>query len=102
MIRYPRSLLLLLLVVGLSSGAAAAPFCVVDFAGERCWYADYDSCMRAAGNQGSCSVNRNEMVAPSGGAAYCLVESWKTDCIYRTLAQCDAEARRRRATCIAR
>ncbi|MBF0158385.1 MAG: hypothetical protein HQL58_02570 [Magnetococcales bacterium] len=97
--RYGMALLLLCGIIGTEGNTA--PFCVVDFAGERCWYADYDSCVRAAGSQGSCTVNRNEMIAPSGGADYCLVESWKTDCVYRTAAQCDREAQRRHATCIA-
>ena len=78
----------------------AAPFCVVDFAGERCWYPDYDACVRAAGEKGSCVVNQAEMVAPVGGASYCIVESWNTQCIYSTIESCQVEASRRHAVCI--
>jgi hypothetical protein len=86
--------------IGLMPRASAAPFCVVDFAGERCWYKDYDSCVRAAGEQGECVVKPDTMVAPVGGAAYCLVESWQTQCNYATLAACERESQRRHATCI--
>ncbi|MBF0625593.1 MAG: hypothetical protein HQL82_12390 [Magnetococcales bacterium] len=88
------------LILGLPGLGQAAPFCVVDFAGQRCWYADMDSCRRAAGVQGSCMVNPLEMKAPSGGASFCLVESWQTQCIYKDLASCNHQAALRRGACL--
>ncbi|MBF0152520.1 MAG: hypothetical protein HQL64_02130 [Magnetococcales bacterium] len=79
----------------------AGPFCVVDFAGKRCWFQDVESCRQAAGPQGSCVVNGAEIVAPVGGSPYCVVESWQTQCIYKDEGSCRQAAQRRRGECIA-
>ncbi|MBF0357971.1 MAG: DUF3551 domain-containing protein [Magnetococcales bacterium] len=83
-----------------SNEALAALYCVVDFSGRRCIYPDLISCKRAAGGSGSCELNREQLVAPSGGAPFCLVERWQTECNYQTLASCEQQAKPRKATCI--
>ncbi|MBF0178242.1 MAG: hypothetical protein HQL63_15555 [Magnetococcales bacterium] len=93
-----------LLVAGvwllLPDTGTAEPFCVVDFAGKRCWYQDVESCRQAAGPRGSCVVNSAGIVAPVGGARYCVVESWQTQCIYNDEGSCRHAAERRRGECI--
>lgn len=91
-------LLLLFLLVAVSGEAAL--YCVVDFGGKRCQFTNLESCQKAAGEQGSCFLNREEMLAPTGGAPFCLVESWHTECVYRILANCNLVAKSRQATCI--
>ncbi|MBF0135174.1 MAG: hypothetical protein H7833_02375 [Magnetococcus sp. DMHC-1] len=86
--------------LSLPQAGLAGPFCVVDFAGKRCWFQDVESCRQAAGPQGSCVVNSAEIVAPLGGARYCVVESWQTQCIYKDEGSCRQAAERRRGECI--
>ncbi|MBF0187290.1 MAG: hypothetical protein HQL50_05130 [Magnetococcales bacterium] len=84
----------------LPSLAQAAPYCVVDFAGKRCGFSDMQSCRQAAGEKGSCVLDQERMRAPSGGSPWCLVESWRTECIDATHASCMKRAASRKATCI--
>lgn len=90
---------LLILLIAVDSEAAL--YCVVDFSGKRCQYTNLEVCQKAAGKQGSCFLNREEMLTPTGGAPYCLVESWRTECVYRDFVSCKQIAKPRRATCIA-
>lgn len=49
-----------LALLALSTGAFAAPFCVVASYGMSCFYYDYPTCQRAAHQQrGACVVNPN-------------------------------------------
>ncbi|MBF0426317.1 MAG: hypothetical protein HQL66_10930 [Magnetococcales bacterium] len=96
----PGALLGVGLTLVLATPVLAGPFCVVDFAGRRCWFQDAESCRRAAGARGSCVVNIAEIVAPVGAARYCVVESWQTQCIYRDEGSCRQAAERRRGECI--
>ncbi|MBF0272739.1 MAG: hypothetical protein HQL98_11835 [Magnetococcales bacterium] len=79
----------------------AGLFCVTDFAGRRCSYPDVESCRRAAGRQGGCELNVAEMVKPIGGAPFCLVESWRTHCIYPDRVSCEQQAAVTRTVCVA-
>ncbi|MBF0308849.1 MAG: DUF3551 domain-containing protein [Magnetococcales bacterium] len=89
------------ILVLLSGPVGAGPFCVTDFAGKRCWFQNLESCLQAAGNHGTCEVNREAMRAPQGDNPFCMVESWQTDCTYATLESCRLKAQPRRAACIA-
>lgn len=77
-----------------------ALYCVVDFGGKRCQFSDLTSCQKAAGKHGNCFLNREVMLAPHGGSPFCLVESWHTACVYRSLASCNVVAKPRQAICI--
>ena len=81
--------------------ASASLYCVVDLSGRRCNYPDLVSCKQAAGEQGECVLNRQGMIAPVGGAPFCLVENWKTECVYRDRPSCQRQAAPRKAACIA-
>lgn len=80
--------------------AAASLFCVVDFAGKRCNYPDLDACRQAAGRQGGCVLNEGALVKPVGGAPVCLVESWRTECIYSDRVSCEQRAMATRTVCV--
>lgn len=90
----------LLLILFVAASGEAALYCVTDFGGERCHFTTLESCQRAAGAQGGCFLNREEVLAPTGGAPFCLVESWHTKCVYRDLASCTVVAKPRKASCI--
>ncbi|MBF0192573.1 MAG: hypothetical protein HQL99_15765 [Magnetococcales bacterium] len=78
----------------------AGLFCVTDFSGQRCSYADVESCRRAAGRQGGCALNVAALVKPTGGAPFCLVESWRTHCIYPDRIACEQRAAVLRTVCV--
>lgn len=84
----------------LAGVAEASLFCVVDFAGKRCQYADLDTCRRAAGKQGGCVLNEAEIAKPFGNAPFCLVESWRTECVYYDMASCEKRASTTRTVCM--
>ncbi len=96
-----RGILLFTALIFWSGEASASLYCVIDFNGKRCHYPDVESCRKAAGPRGQCVLNRGKMIAPTGGAPYCLVEKWKTECIYHSRAGCDRQAVPRQASCIA-
>ncbi|MBF0614478.1 MAG: hypothetical protein G8237_05915 [Magnetococcales bacterium] len=83
-----------------SGTANAGLFCVVDFAGKRCDYPDIESCRRAAGRQGGCVLNEGALLKPVGGAPFCLVESWRTECIYMDRPSCELRAAHTRTVCV--
>lgn len=85
----------------MARGGEASLFCVVDFAGKRCLYNDLLRCREAAGQQGGCVLNEVEMVKPSGGAPFCLLESWQTDCVYMDIKSCEQRAMTTRTMCVA-
>lgn len=100
--RYVWSVRILLLLLTLTPfEGEAALYCVADFSGERCLFSDRASCQKAAGEQGSCFLNRKQLRAPTGGSPFCLVESWHTECIYRDMPSCALIAAPRQASCIA-
>ncbi|MBF8273499.1 MAG: hypothetical protein HW380_2604 [Magnetococcales bacterium] len=84
-----------------SGEVGASLYCAVDFNGRRCQFVDLESCQKAVGGQGSCVLNRDGLVAPQGGAPFCLTEQWQTECIYRDREACEKVAAPRKATCIA-
>jgi hypothetical protein len=84
-----------------SNDASASLYCLIDFNGRRCNYQDMASCQQAAGSQGECVLNRGEMIAPVGGAPFCLVEKWKTECIFQNRSSCERQSQARHASCIA-
>ncbi|MBF0414279.1 MAG: hypothetical protein HQL78_10275 [Magnetococcales bacterium] len=93
----------LYLGVGLlwSGEAGAALYCAVDWNGRRCQFVDLASCQQAVGAQGSCVLNREELMAPKGGAPFCLAEPRQTECLYNDQEACEKVAAPRKATCIA-
>lgn len=90
--KYVRVALLCVVSVVLSESAIAAPFCAVFSYGKQCYYYSYNDCLRAAGRQGACVTNDEEVRAPSSGAPFCVVASFGTQCFYY-----DAESCRRAA-----
>ena len=64
-----------------ASTTFAAPFCVVRSYGKECYYYDWSSCQRAAGNQGACIINQKEVKAPVGSAPFCIVASYGAMCL---------------------
>ncbi|MBF0340742.1 MAG: hypothetical protein HQL95_07225 [Magnetococcales bacterium] len=99
MVRQVRSWVLILAFL-LLPDAQAALFCVTDFGGRRCTYPDLDACRRAAGQQGGCDLNTEELVKPTGAAPFCLVESWRTECNYMDRLSCEKRAAMIRTVCI--
>ncbi|GAB0056548.1 hypothetical protein SIID45300_00856 [Candidatus Magnetaquicoccaceae bacterium FCR-1] len=91
----------LLVILFWSGSAWAGLFCATDFSGRHCGYGDVASCLQAAGKQGGCELNQAEMIQPVGGAPYCLVESWRTECIHADVAACRRRAEVVRSVCIA-
>ncbi|MBF0295641.1 MAG: hypothetical protein HQL96_10680 [Magnetococcales bacterium] len=80
----------------------AGLFCSVDnMLGKRCQYTDLDSCRRAVGKQGGCVLNEAEIAKPFGNAPYCLVESWRTECVYNDMASCERQAATTKTVCMA-
>ena len=65
-----------------TSGAIAGPYCAVFDWGTVCDYKDLNECLRAAGSDGGCKINKEEDKAPSGTAPFCLVDPQGTKCIY--------------------
>ncbi|MBF0417715.1 MAG: hypothetical protein HQL86_05635 [Magnetococcales bacterium] len=92
--------LFLLLALFWSGPAWAGLFCATDFSGRNCGYGDVVTCLQAVGQRGGCELNQAEMIKPVGGAPYCLVESWRTECIYADVAACRRRAEVVRSVCI--
>ena len=87
------ALLVALLAVGGATDIFAAPFCTVFSYGRQCYYYSYEDCLRAAGSQGACVINQDEVRAPpSSGAPFCVVTSFGTRCYYYDAASCQREA----------
>jgi hypothetical protein len=77
-----------LLLALTASGAIAGPYCAVFAWGKACDYNDLNECLRAAGSDGGCEMNKNENKAPSGTAPFCLVTPQGTECIYADAPAC--------------
>ncbi|MEO5377806.1 MAG: hypothetical protein H7832_08515 [Magnetococcus sp. DMHC-6] len=88
------------LFLSIRAGCADGLYCLEDFSGERCHFADLAACQKALGEQGACVLNPHGMVPPSGGAPFCVVENWRTECIYLDQASCEVQALARKADCI--
>ncbi len=82
-----------------SNQVLAAPYCAVFSYGEQCFYYDWNSCQRAAGNSGACVINQKETQAPSGGAPFCVVASYGTQCFYYDSQSCQRAAAAANAVC---
>lgn len=72
----------------LSPSVFAAPFCAVFSYGTQCFYYDMNSCRQAAGSQGACIINQEEVKPPSGGAPFCVVASYGSQCFYFDAQSC--------------
>jgi hypothetical protein len=68
--------------------ASAGPYCAVFAWGKSCDYDDLKDCLRAAGSDGGCEINKEEDKAPSGTAPFCLVDPQGTKCIYNDEPAC--------------
>jgi hypothetical protein len=87
-------------VLMLTAGSTlAAPYCAVFSYGQQCYYYDWTSCQRAAGDQGACVINQEEAKAPSGGAPFCVVASYGTQCYYYDAQSCRRAAASADAVC---
>jgi hypothetical protein len=84
----------------LATSARASSFCVVDFAGKRCWFNDYPSCLHAAGEKGACIVNTESFPQPQGQAPFCLVEGGGVQCNHFSQSECEKQASARQLLCI--
>lgn len=82
-----------------ASIAVAAPYCAVFSFGKQCYYYDYSSCVQAAGSQGACVINQEEVKAPSGSAPFCVVASYGTQCSYYDAQSCRQAAASANAVC---
>ena len=80
--------LLCVVALALSESVIAAPFCAVFSYGKQCYYYTYDACLQAAGSQGACVTNNEEVRAPSSGAPFCVVASYGTQCYYYDAQSC--------------
>ena len=92
--------LLCVVAIVLSESAIAAPFCAVFSYGKQCYYYTYDDCLQAAGSQGACVANNEEVRAPSSGAPFCVVASYGTQCFYYNAESCRRAASSAKGACI--
>lgn len=83
-----------------STSVFAAPFCAVFSYGAKCDYYDMDSCRRAAGSQGGCIINQDEVRQPSGGAPFCVVTSHATQCWHYDAQSCRQAAASSGGSCV--
>ena len=82
-----------------TTACIAAPYCAVFSFGTQCYYYDWSSCQRAAGDQGACVINQEEVEPPSGSAPFCVVASYGTQCFYYDAGSCRQAAAQANATC---
>lgn len=81
--------------------ALAAPFCVVKSYGTNCWYYNMNDCSRAAGSDGACIVNQQEVEQPSaGGTPFCVVTGYATNCWYHNAESCRQAAASNGGACV--
>jgi hypothetical protein len=101
--RLPALFLALLAIPALAMPAWAAPFCVtVQGLPDQCIYVDGAECGRRATQLGGiCTANGAEIRTPPGPGLFCLAEGGHAvACVYADRDTCNAEARRRKSTCI--
>jgi len=95
-----RYVLALLLALGVAPTVMAAPFCAVFSFGKQCYYYSLAQCQRAAGSQGACIINEDEVKPPSGSARFCVVNSWGTQCHYYDANSCRQAASSSGGACV--
>ena len=103
-LRYGR-LLIFAVVILASAPSHAAPFCALLPAGKKCLYYDMKSCRRAAGANGKCDINHNEVGLSDDqkGAKFCAVSSsFGVQCFYHDAASCRRAAERAGGACLIR
>lgn len=83
----------------LTTFVMAAPYCAVFSWGKQCYYYNYNSCRQAAGTQGACIINQEEIKQPSGSAPFCVVASYGTQCWYYDAQSCRTAAASANAVC---
>jgi hypothetical protein len=71
-----------ILYLSLSTTVHSAPFCAIFSYGKNCWYFSYDECLEAAGGDGACVTNQEEIRPPSGSGRFCVVSSFGTNCSF--------------------
>ena len=82
--KFKKITLFLILTLGADT-LLSAPYCAVFSFGKQCYYYNYKSCIEAAGNQGACVINQEEVKAPSGNAPWA---SYGTQCYYYSAQAC--------------
>ena len=84
-----------------STVAFAAPFCAVFSYGTQCYYYNMNDCRRAAGSQGACIINQDEVRQPSGGGSpFCVVTGYGTNCWYYNADSCRQAAASSGGACV--
>jgi hypothetical protein len=99
-----RYLLAVALMLGGTSAALAAPFCVnVTGIPQQCLYVDAANCQREASRLGGrCTANPAELMTPVSAARYCLaLGGGIMSCVYPAYADCETDAGRLGGACIA-
>lgn len=92
---------LLAILLFYSTSVFAAPFCAVFSFGTQCYYYNMNECRRAAGSQGACIINQEEVQQPSGsGAPFCVVTNFGTNCWYYNAGSCRQAANSSGGACV--
>jgi hypothetical protein len=82
-------------------GSGSMPFCTVDSYGRReCFYADLQSCQIAGGSSVGCVINPNQVQRTTGGAPFCVIGGFGTNCIYFDLESCRRDAATLQGACV--
>ncbi len=90
-----------LLLLFTSTAVFAAPFCVVKSTGTNCWYYNMNSCRQAAGTQGACIINQEEVEQPSASdAPFCVITSYATQCWHYNAESCRQAAASSGGACV--
>lgn len=83
-----------------SGSVFSAPFCVVTNWGTNCYYYNMESCRQAAGTQGACIINQDEVQRPTSGAPFCVVSAYATNCWYYNAQSCRQAASSSGGACV--
>lgn len=89
-----------LVVLTFATGhALAGTYCAVFSWGKQCYYSTWSACKYAAGTQGACVINQEEVKPPSGNAPFCTVSSFGTQCYYYDVQSCQYAAKSVQGVC---
>ena len=83
-----------------ANASYSAPFCAVFSHGKQCNFYNYNQCMQAAGDRGTCVTNRDEVSVPSGGSPFCVITSVGTQCNYYDVTRCRQAASASGGVCV--
>ncbi|MEO7862863.1 MAG: hypothetical protein ABIU05_20985 [Nitrospirales bacterium] len=76
------------------------PYCAVHPGYEECHFYNYQECQRAAGSEGACIPNPQEIQQPNGSSPFCVVTSYGTQCHYWNVQECRQAAYNAGAVCV--